>query len=88
MLLFRSEEDLNAWSAATGIPRGEAFDLDRLWRLASTWYDDRLDHDWQRRSVPQRQALMHGAGLTGDFWSFADAGAGGEDPPAATAGGG
>ena len=70
MLLFRSEEDLDAWSAATGIERGEAFDLRRLWTLARTWYDDRLDHDWRRRSTAERQTLLEVAGLTGDFWAI------------------
>jgi hypothetical protein len=72
MLLFRSEEDLVGWSDETGIERGEAFDLDRLWRLASTWYDDRLDRDWRRRSINERQALFDAAGLNGEFWALPD----------------
>ena len=70
MLLFRSEEDLDTWTAATGIDRGEAFDLGRLWALARSWYADRLDRDWQRRSVAERQSLLEAAGLTGDFWAI------------------
>jgi hypothetical protein len=69
MLLFRSEEDVDDWSATTGIPRGAVFDLDRLWALARSWYDDRLDHDWRRRSLTERQELLKAAGLTGDFWT-------------------
>jgi hypothetical protein len=70
MLLFRSEEDVDRWLDTTGMPRGEVFDLDRLWRLATTWYDDRLDHDWRRRTPTERQALLAGAGLTEPFWSL------------------
>lgn len=70
MLLFRSEEDLDRWSSETGIPRGEAFDPARLWVLAQSWYDDRLDRDWHRRTLPERQALLTAAGLTGEFWTL------------------
>ena len=68
MLLFRSEEDVTAWSDRTEIPTGEIFDLDRLWTLARSWYADRLDHDWRRRTPAERQALLTAAGLTGPFW--------------------
>jgi len=70
MLLFRSEEDVDDWVLATGVGRGAIFDLNRLWRLATSWYDDRLDLDWRRRTPTERQALFDQAGLTGEFWSL------------------
>lgn len=48
------------------------FDPARLWRLATAWYDDRLDPAWRRRTIPERQAILDAAGLTGSFWRLAD----------------
>jgi hypothetical protein len=70
MRLFRSEDDVETWTSASGIARGTVFDLERMWRLASTWYDDRLELDWSRRSLSDRQVLFDAAGLNGPFWSL------------------
>jgi hypothetical protein len=48
------------------------FDVAQLWRLASAWYDDRLNSTWRRRTIPQRQAILDAAGLTGPFWHLTD----------------
>lgn len=41
-----------------------------LWELAKRWYDDRLELDWRRRSVAERQAILEDLGLTGEFWNL------------------
>jgi len=68
MLLFRSEDDISAWCERRHITRGAVFDLARLWGLATVWYGDRLDSAWRRRTIPERQAILDGVGLTGSFW--------------------
>lgn len=70
MLLFRSEERVTRWCRNEGIEPGAVFDLERLWRLAARWYDDRLELDWRRKSVAQRQRILDEVGLTGDFWAI------------------
>jgi hypothetical protein len=54
MQLFRSEDDVKMWSAATGKPPGLLFPPARLWGLARLWYDDRPDLSWQRRTPAER----------------------------------
>jgi hypothetical protein len=39
-----------------------------LQRLADAWYGDRLDPAWRPRDRDAAQAVLAGAGLTGDFW--------------------
>jgi hypothetical protein len=68
MLLFRSEGDIVAWCKQRHITPGAVFDLARLWRLATAWYDDRLNLSWRRRTIPERQAILDGVGLTASFW--------------------
>lgn len=68
MRLFRSEEHVQRWSAATGIAIGATFSVDSLWRLAQLWFHDRLSPAWRRRTPDEAQAAFAAAGLTGDFW--------------------
>ena len=68
MLLFRSEDDVRAWCEQRRIRPGAVFDLARLWKLATAWYDDRLDPAWRRRTIAERQAILDAVGLTGAFW--------------------
>jgi len=69
MLLFRSEEAAGAWASA-GEPMAAFMTLDQCWRLSRTWYEGRLDLDYERRPVDQSQALLGAVGLTGDAWSL------------------
>jgi len=71
MQLFQSEEEVRAWCEERRRPAGAIFDLARLWALARTWYDDRLDPHWRRRTVAERQAILDAVGLTGSFWRLA-----------------
>jgi hypothetical protein len=39
-----------------------------MWRLAQTWYGNRLDPDWSPRPTVAAQQLLEECGLVGDFW--------------------
>jgi len=71
MQLFRSEDDVQAWSTATSIPVGDTFTVEQLWELAKRWYDDRFDLGWKRRTIAERQLILEEVGLSGDFWTLA-----------------
>ena len=43
MLLFRSEEEIDAWCAQHDRPRGGVVAVAQLHELALRWYGDRLD---------------------------------------------
>ena len=68
MSLFRSEDEVDAWCAATGEPRGEALTLTRVWALAQAWYGDRLDPAFRGRTAAQAREVFAGLGLTSPFW--------------------
>jgi len=44
--------------------------LDQCWALSERWYEGRLDLDSQRPAAAHYQALLSGAGLTGEAWSL------------------
>ena len=70
MLLFRSEETARSWATAAGEPLAAFMTLDQCWRLSRTWYEGRLDLDYERRPVDQSQALLGAVGLTGEAWTL------------------
>ncbi len=43
---------------------------EQLWELGRRWYGDRLQFDWRRRTLAERQAILDAVGLTGDFWDL------------------
>ena len=67
MLLFRSEEHIDAWYRR-GIARGATLTLEQQWQLARTWYADRTAPDFRRRTPEEAEAVFASLGLTGDFW--------------------
>jgi hypothetical protein len=68
MMLFRSEEDIDRWCAATGEPRGEVVPLQQIWHLSRLWYGNRMDPNFRGRSADQVVDVFRQAGLTSDFW--------------------
>lgn len=51
-------------------PRGGLLTAEQLWDLARTWYSNRLDPDWRRRTAEEAQAVFDRIGLTGPFWDL------------------
>jgi hypothetical protein len=68
MLLFRSEEKVNAWCAQRGLPRRPLVSLDQLWFLATTWYGSRLTVDSRRPGPDEMVSIFSQIGLEGPFW--------------------
>ena len=67
-LLFCSNGCIDQWLDATGNAEGYRLDLDTLWRLASRWYEGRLEPGYRRRDPATAHDYLHSVGLTGPFW--------------------
>ena len=70
MLLFRTEEEIEAWCTARGRERGGVVPAGRLFSFAVRWYGGRLAPGWRPRDRDTSQALLDEAGLTGPFWAL------------------
>ena len=68
MLLFRSEETVDAWCRAHRLPRRPLVTLDQLWGLALAWYEERLTEASRRPAPGQMVGIFAGLGLEGPFW--------------------
>lgn len=69
--LFCSRACIGAWAAAAGHEEGYVMDLTALWRLASRWYEGRLDRGYQRRDPATAAAYFREVGLHHAFWGTA-----------------
>jgi hypothetical protein len=68
--LFCSEDCVDRWLIATGHDRGYVMDLATLWRLASHWYEGRLEAGYTRRDPSTAIAYFRDVGLSGPFWGL------------------
>lgn len=68
MLLFRSEETVDAWCRERGLPRRPLVTLDQLWFLARAWYENRLTVESRRPGPDEMVSIFAQVGLTGPFW--------------------
>jgi hypothetical protein len=68
MLLFRSEETVDRWCEARGIPRRPLINLKQLWQLALHWYANRLTIESRRPAADEMVSIFGSIGLKGPFW--------------------
>lgn len=68
MLLFRSEETVSAWCRANDVPQRPILDLNQLWYLAKTWYENRLTVESRRPGPEEMVEIFARIGLNGPFW--------------------
>jgi Alkylmercury lyase len=66
--IFCSVGCVDDWVSHTRVERGYVMDLATLWRLASHWYDGRLQRGYTRRDPAAAADYLRGVGLTGPFW--------------------
>ena len=68
MLLFRSEEHVERWCQARGLPRRPLVTLNQLWTLATTWYKNRLTEESRRPGPEEMRRIFEDLELRGPFW--------------------
>lgn len=70
MLIFRSEEHIDRWTAARELSRGAVLSPEVAWQLAREWYCDKLHPQWRRHTLDETEALFARLALTDDFWAL------------------
>ena len=69
MLLFRSEETVEAWCTERNLPVRPMMTLDQLWVLSQEWYSSRLTEDSRRPGPDEMTEIFARIGLTDPFWN-------------------
>ena len=68
MLLFRSEETVEAWCAERTLPVRPIITLEQLWEMALAWYSNRLTEESRRPGPDEIGQIFARIGLTDPFW--------------------
>ncbi|NET33230.1 MAG: hypothetical protein F6K19_14620 [Cyanothece sp. SIO1E1] len=70
MLAFRTEEEIDKWSARHDIPKGDVRPLPQIWRFAKKWYGQHLDPNWKKWTLPEAKEIFDEFGLTHPIWNL------------------
>jgi hypothetical protein len=68
MLFFRSEDRVRAWCAERGVTPRPLVTMDQLWKMATTWYSNRLQEDSRRPKADEIRGIFAAIGLDDPFW--------------------
>ncbi len=68
--IFCDENCLKKWLEGSGNDRGYSMDLKTLWNLSRTWYEGRLNFEYERREPSAALDYFKSVGLSGEFWGI------------------
>jgi hypothetical protein len=64
MLLFESEEQLEAWTRRHRIPKGDMQPIQNIWEFSKRWYGNHLDPNWTKWSMREARQIFQEFNLT------------------------
>lgn len=70
MLVFRSEAEIDRWSARHNIAKGDVQPIDRVWRFAQKWYGNHLNPAWEKWTMQQARDIFREFDLTHPIWEL------------------
>ena len=68
--IFCDEICLKKWLESSGNDSGYSMDLKTLWNLSRTWYEGRLNYEYERREPSAALDYFKSVGLSGEFWGI------------------
>lgn len=68
--MFCDRRHAEQWTSNNTPGHGYIADATTVWRLATPWYGDRLDPQFQPHTREYNQGLLDECGLTGPFWKL------------------
>lgn len=70
MLVFRDENEIDAWCKQHNKPKGEVLPITQVWELAKVWYGNYLDPNFKRKTKEVAENIFESVGLTSTFWKL------------------
>ncbi len=68
--IFCNDFCLKEWLSSSENDFGYSMDLETLWKLSRSWYEGRLNYDYERREPSSATEYFKSAGLNGEFWGI------------------
>jgi hypothetical protein len=59
---------VNRWCEQWNQPYREVISLEQQWKLAQSWYADRMEFEWRRKTPEEIDTLWRKLGFTSPFW--------------------
>jgi hypothetical protein len=68
--IFCDELCLKKWLKNSGNDYGYSMNLETLWNLSRSWYEGRLNYEYERRDPSAALDYFKSVGLRGEFWGI------------------
>jgi hypothetical protein len=68
--IFCDELCLKKWLKNSGNDYGYSMNLETLWNLSRSWYEGRLNYEYERREPSAALDYFKSVGLRGEFWGI------------------
>ena len=70
MLFFRTEDEIDQWSARHDIPKGDIQTVEKVWQFSKKWYGNHLNPEWTKWTKEEAKAMFEAYGLTHPIWEL------------------
>ena len=70
MLVFRTVEEVEEWSAQHGLPVGDIQPLSMFWHFAKEWYGNHLNPNWEKWTIDEAREMFQRHHLTHPIWNL------------------
>jgi hypothetical protein len=74
MLVFKSKEQILAWSGRHNIPTGDIQTLDNVWAFSKKWYGNHLNPLWEKWTMQEARDIFKEFNLTNKIWDLEKSG--------------
>jgi len=58
------------WCRANKMKQGQLLTIEQVWALSKAWYRDRLNPDFEGRSIEEALEIFRQLGLNDPFWGM------------------
>lgn len=70
MLVFKNEEQIDAWSKRHNIPKGDVQPIANVWEFAKKWYGNHLNPHWEKWTMQEAKDIFAEFNLTNKIWDI------------------
>ena len=70
MLLFDSEDAIDAWCVRHDVRKGDVKPVSDVWNLAQVWYGQHLSPDWRKWTAAEAREIFKRFGFSGEIWAL------------------
>ena len=72
MLVFESEEQIDAWTKKHNILKGDVQPIENIWNFSKKWYGNHLNPKWTKWTIAEAKEMFDEFNLTGRIWKLND----------------